>query len=391
MRVALVVQRFGVEVSGGAETLARRIATLLADDVELTVLTTCALDYTTWSNHYPPGATEVEGVSVVRFPVDAPRHPEAFEEASRIAYAQPDDLELGRRWMAAQGPNSAGLLQHLEAERRSYDAFAFVTYLYATTSNGLPLVSDRSLLVPTVHHEPPLRLRIFDSVFAQARILLFSTPEERELARDRFAVEDARARVVGLAVDEPPAPAVDPAPSRPYALYLGRLDLSKGVGDLVEAHRRYRDRHPSGLDLVLVGGGDYAVDEPWLHRLGFVPEAEKHRALAGAAVVVLPSPYESLSIAQLEAWSHAKPTLANARSAVLVGQTRRAGAGLWYDGPEEYAKMLGFLAEAEPVAKTLGRDGRRFVASAYTWDAVRRRWLDALHEVRSGSVSSGAV
>ena len=55
LRVALVVQRYGEEVNGGAEQLARRIARLLRDDLELTVLTTCALDYLTWADHYPPG------------------------------------------------------------------------------------------------------------------------------------------------------------------------------------------------------------------------------------------------------------------------------------------------------------------------------------------------
>ena len=58
MKVALVVHRYGLEVGGGAETLARLIAELLNDDVELTVVTTCALDYVTWADHYPPGEDE---------------------------------------------------------------------------------------------------------------------------------------------------------------------------------------------------------------------------------------------------------------------------------------------------------------------------------------------
>ncbi len=49
VRVAWVVPRYGAEIGGGAETLARLTAELLADDVETTVLTTCALDYWTWA------------------------------------------------------------------------------------------------------------------------------------------------------------------------------------------------------------------------------------------------------------------------------------------------------------------------------------------------------
>ena len=82
LRVALVVQRYGEEVNGGSETLARRIAELIADEVDLTVLTTCALDYLTWANAFPAGQTDVNGVRVLRFPVRQPRDAQAFEHAS---------------------------------------------------------------------------------------------------------------------------------------------------------------------------------------------------------------------------------------------------------------------------------------------------------------------
>ena len=388
MRVALVVQRFGIEVNGGSETLARRIAERIAENVDLTVLSTCALDYSTWANYYPPGRTDVNGVEVLRFPVRTPRDQAKFDAISVAAYATPNDPELGKRWMQAQGPDAPELLDYLRTRGGSYDAVAFMTYLYATTAEGLPLVADRSLLVPTVHDEPPLRLRLFDDIFAFPRLLLFSTPEERDLARRRFGVEDERARLVGVGVDEPPES--DPSRfraesgvgDRPYAIYVGRLDPSKGVLDLVEHHRRYREAADKPLDLVLIGGGEIDLpDEPWLHVLGFVSEQQKHDAVAGAEVVVLPSPYESLSLVQLEAWMHGRPTLANAESPVLAGQSSRGSGGLWYENASEYAVMLDFLGRSRPLGDAIGRQGRRYVRSAFTWRSVRDRWLDALAEV----------
>jgi glycosyltransferase involved in cell wall biosynthesis len=386
-RVALVVQRYGGEVNGGAELLARRVAGLLRDDVDLTVLTTCALDYRTWADHYPPGRDEVEGVAVERFPVPVPRDIVAFDRLAPRAYGAPDDLRLGRAWMDAQGPLSPALLEHLRAEGAGYDAVAFVTYLYATTADGLPLVADRSLLAPTLHDEPPARLRVFDPVFAAARRLLFSTPEERELARTRFGVGDDRARIVGAALDSPPPS--DPsrftaAGGRPFALCVGRVDASKGVVDLVAMHEHYRRARPNGLDLVVMGGGDAELPvRPWLHRTGFVDDATKHDALAGSAVVVVPSAYESLSFAQLEAWSHGRPTLANAVSEVLVGQSRRSGGGLWYSDAHEYVAMLDLLARSPALADAVGRQGARHVARRYGAESLKRGWLAAIDEVAS--------
>jgi glycosyltransferase involved in cell wall biosynthesis len=289
--------------------------------------------------------------------------------------------------MEAQGPNAPALLEHLLERGSTYDAVAFVTYLYATTAHGLPLVPERSLLCPTMHDEPPLRLAIFDEVFTQARVCLFSTPEERELARNRFGVPDERARVVGAGIDEPrdASPqrfARETGIDRAYALYLGRLDPSKGVPELVDFHSRYRARRPDGLDLVLIGGGELEVPrDNGFHALGYVTERQKHDAIAGAAVVVCPSPYESLSLAQLEAWSHGRPTLANAVSPVLAGQSRRAGGGLWYESADEYRTMLDLLARTAPLAEAIGAQGRRFVRKEYSWDHLREQWLAALEEV----------
>jgi glycosyltransferase involved in cell wall biosynthesis len=388
VKVALVVQRYGADVLGGAETLARRVAELLAPELELTVVTTCALDYLTWADHYPPGEDDVNGVRVLRFPVSEPRDAKSFDRATAKAYRQPNNLETGRAWMRAQGPHSEGLLQHLREEGERYDAIAFVTYLYATTAEGLPLVAERSLLCPTMHDEPPLRLAIFDEIFAAARLCLFLTPEERELARRRFGVPDTRARLVGAGIDEPAEEPPDFEIDHPYALYVGRLDPSKGVPELLDHHARYRTRFPDGLDLVLVGEG--YVDVPagdGFHRLGFVAEEVRDAALANATAVVCPSPYESLSFSQLEAWAHGRPTLASAVSPVLVGQSRRSGGGLWYADGDEYAAMLDLLARDEALAWALGAQGRRHVHAEYSWERVRTAWLAALEEVASGTAA----
>ena len=54
MKVAIVVQRYGMEIVGGAEYLTRLIAEHLKNDYEIEILTTCARDYKLWENAYPP-------------------------------------------------------------------------------------------------------------------------------------------------------------------------------------------------------------------------------------------------------------------------------------------------------------------------------------------------
>lgn len=392
MRVALVVQRYGVEVNGGAELHARVIAELLNDVVDVTVLTTCALDYRTWADHYPPGETRVGPVRVLRFPVDAPRDEERFDALSlRVIGGVERGPEVERRWIHEQGPRCSALQRHLAEDERRYDVVVVFTYLYAHALAALEATRTPSILVPELHEDPPLGLAIYDRLFALPRLVLPNTPEERELLGRRFGLPPERSRIVGLGVDEPPAGADGErfrrahGLARPYALCLGRIDPSKGTETLLDHHARYRSHDPRGLDLVLVGRSVMDLpSHPWLHVTGYLDDEAKWDALHGAACLVAPSRYESLSIAMLEAWSSGVPTIANADSPVLVGQVRRSAGGLWYRDAEEYACCIALLAANPPLAAALGGQGRRYVRSTLSWARVKELWREALRDVSAG-------
>jgi hypothetical protein len=127
--------------------------------------------------------------------------------------------------------------------------------------------------------------------------------------------------------------------------------------------------------------------ERWLHTPGFVDEQTKHDVIAGAVALVSPSPYESLSLVLLEAWSHGVPTIASARSPVLVGQTRRSGGGLWYRSVPEYLACLDLLAGRPPLARALGRAGWRF-ARDLCWPRVIANLEAVLREPASAGATA---
>ena len=383
-RLAIVVPRYGPEVNGGAESLAREYAQRLAPHVDVTVLTTCALDYRSWANHFAPGEHRDGPVRVMRFTVDRERDDEEFDSFSAdVLRARRISERDARRWMDLQGPIAYGLEEHLATHGSTYDAVLFIPYLYATTYRALPSVADRAVLVPALHDEPPLRLPIFDEMFRSSQRIICSTPEEADLVRARFRVPEDRIHLVGAGID--PAPDTDAsafAPSlgidRPYILSLGRIDPSKGSGDLIRHHAAYRSTRPYGPDLVMLGRSVMDVPaEPWLHVTGFVDDDTKHAAIAGCTALASASPFESLSLVLLEAWAHGRPTIVTSASDVLVGQTRRSGGGLWFDGAAEYGALVDLLTSRPPLAWGLGRAGWRF-SRGLTWDSVIARLLDAL-------------
>lgn len=400
-RLGFVVQRYGSEVNGGAELLCRQVAERLVVRYDVEVLTTCAIDYSTWRNAYPPGRQELNGVKILRFPVDLERNPRFFYRLSLVTYAQRNKKvvprffknQLEECWMRAQGPYSSGLLHHLRQHQNGYRALIFFTYLYCTTYYGLPLAAQRALLVPTAHDEPPIYLDIFRKVFTAPRGILYNTFEERDFVQGLFANQHIPSDVAGLGIEIPSRIEEKTFSNKyglegPYLLYLGRIEESKGCDELIRWFLSWRNNLPTQLKLVLVGRSIMPLpSDPDLVVTGFVSDEEKWSAIAGAFAMVIPSPYESLSLTLLEGWACGKPALVNARCAVLKAHCLRSRAGLYYSNREEFMGGLEYLHDHSESAQRMGANGKAYVQANYTWDRVLPKYDRALAWVEAGDSS----
>jgi glycosyltransferase involved in cell wall biosynthesis len=384
--VAFVIQRYGPEITGGSESLARAVAERLLPDYGVTVFTSCARDYVTWRNELPAGESSVEGVRVRRFPVDEERDLDAFNRYSDDLYARPHTREEEIEWLRRQGPVVPGLVDELQRAHDQFRAVLFFTYLYYPTWWGMEKAPARSLLVPTTHDEPPLRLAIYDELFARARGFAFLTPPEEALVRARFGTGDRPAEVAGMGIDAPVD--VDPGAfarrhglAGPYLLYAGRIDAGKGCAAMLAHYARFR-AEGGQAELVLIGTLAMALpDTPGVRYLGFLSELEKTEAMTGASVLLCSSPYESLSIVLLEGFAVGTPALVNARSPVLADHCVRSNGGLFYQDEDEFVEALQLLMKDEALRRALGTSGRRYVSEQYAWSAVMGRYRRLIEAV----------
>lgn len=386
-RLAFVVQRYGADVTGGSESLAKAVAERLTD-YRVTVFTTCARDYVTWRNELPEGAEEVAGIEVIRFRNEAERDLLAFNAYSETLYGRPRSEKEELDWLKRQGPYCPRLVEQLEASKDRFEAVLFFTYLYFPTYWGLAAAPERSILVPTAHDEPPLRFSIYERMFATPRALAFCSAPEEALVRSRFVLRDgAPSAVAGIGVDVPESPDVDSFRIRhdvkgPYAVYAGRIDEGKGCGEMIAFYERYRRDVRGAAELILIGKLAMTLPRvPGVRYLGFLSEAEKMAALAGARAVVCSSPYESLSIVLLEGFGLGTPGLVNARSAVLLDHGRRSNAGLSYADAAEFAECLDLLVIQPRLRAALGENGRSYVRQNYQWEAVLGRYRSLITSV----------
>lgn len=241
MKILYVIADYGPEAVGGAEAHCRMMATrMAARGHDVTVATSCANSYYDWANYYPEGTSTMEGVTLQRFPVKAPRDHRRFGPLSNrvLSGHKPVPLFLQERWLEEQGPRPIGMEQWLWDRALDFDVAVFFQYNYGPSFYGLPLVSGR---IPTVmhtlaHDEPPFFLPVYDVMLHLPSAFAFNIEEEAALVRRRSRVS-AMSSIVGIGVelDEPgdgdrfrAAFSID----SPYLASVGRVDPHKGSDDL---------------------------------------------------------------------------------------------------------------------------------------------------------------
>ena len=381
MRILYTVQRYGASIVGGSEAAARQFAEHLATSGhEVEVLTSCAQSYVDWANVYEPGSEEINGVIVHRLPVADVRRDEKFGRLHgwMVAGPKPAPLFEQQRWAKHMGPDMVGLSAWLHDHHHRFDAAIFMTYLYTTSTLGLPAVAGRlpTIMQPTAHDEPPLWVRIYDTLFRLPDAFLFFTPEERDIVTRRFGIEPV-GETIGIGIDLTRADAATSFRERfgigdaPYLLYVGRIDAIKGSREAYEFFEVYKERNPGPLKFVFAGEqiSDMEV-HPDVVFTGFLDEADKRAALAGSVALIQPSRFESFSIVLCEAWAQERPAIVHGHSEVMAGQARRSGGAIPYIGFAEFEAAVSMLLDDPELADRMGRDGRRYVEARYDWPRV---------------------
>jgi glycosyltransferase involved in cell wall biosynthesis len=427
MRLAFVIQRYGAEILGGSEYHCRLVSERLAVRHDVEVLTTCARDYITWKNEYPEGTDRVRGVTVRRFANVRQRDIDAFNRYSDWIFANDHGRDDELKWLEMQGPWCPPLLDYLNRHHRSYDALIFFTYLYAPTVQGLEIDPGRSILVPTAHDEPAIHLGIYKDMFRLPAAIAFNTDVEKNFLKTTFDIRAVAEETVGCGVDLmqgelSPGTATIAADAEvaaagegggtgddrsaegdvlarlksrgttfrrrhrlygDFLLYGGRIDAGKGCEELIEYFTSYKE-NGGEADLVLMGVKLMQLPEvPWVRFAGLLSERERLHALEAATIVVVPSPFESLSLLALEAMAVGTPVLCNGRSEVLVEHCVRSNAGLYYQDRDEFIECANLLLDDERLRRAMGRNGKEYVKRNYRWDVILSKYDRLIAAARS--------
>ncbi|MFT4299104.1 MAG: glycosyltransferase family 4 protein [Aeromicrobium sp.] len=194
-----------------------------------------------------------------------------------------------------------------------------------------------------------------------------------------------RIEIVHNGTTPAPGPSAPHSPS-PRMCVLGRLVPHKQVEHAIDALADLAGRYP---DLTL----DIAGDGWWNTRLrehaeargvagriqfhGFVDEATKHRLLAEAWVMVMPSLKEGWGLVVGEAGWHGTPTVAYSSAGGTTESIDHKSTGVLVDTPEELTRAVDEILGDEAWRRFLG-EGARTKAASLSWEASQSLFAEVI-------------
>lgn len=219
---------------------------------------------------------------------------------------------------------------------------------------------------------------------ACADLTLFVAEHDRELAARSGILERCRAhRVIRNGIDLRGLAVATGGDGRTLG-YLGRLSEEKNPLLLLELLARLR---ADGFRLVVVGDGPLrevmrqkAEAEGLALRIAFtgaLPRAQALAEIARTDALIVPSLWEGLPLAPLEAMAMGVPVIASAVGG-LPEMIQHGVSGLLIDPPDAdgFATAVRSLAAAPALRARIVAQARQRVADSFSWQSTRQAYLD---------------
>lgn len=219
-----------------------------------------------------------------------------------------------------------------------------------------------------------------DKIFVTGNALLYQKPAEKQIL---MAEREKLFRRYLIPVD-----------GAKKILFIGRKELYKGIGDLIQAVEELTEKNGMNILLFLVGPstldfsikyGDYIENNKGKMKIvdfGEVSDMEKEALLEACDMLALPSQYEAFGIVFLEAWKYGKPVIGPGFGAVPE-VIKNAGLCVEYGNITDLKGKIKLLLSDKKLALDLGKAGKKKVEKEYSLENIGNKVLNVYSNLNS--------
>lgn len=316
-KIAIVVQRCGIDIMGGAELYALNFAKSLAEqNFQVEILTSKSDDYLKWNNELQDEEwvqTNGRSFCIKRFPVSHGRLRIIFAIIKRINFFISSHFWKIYKFMSplldyiflrSQGPWCPKLWNYLKKNSEQYSLLIVKSYLYSSNYYSLMNLSNKvtSIFIVTAHNEPEFKLNFVSKALTKSTILGFVSNAEKELCNNIWEISRNKNSIIlppgidkNVNIKEEIRKNIYDLLNKKYFIYIGRIDKNKNINFIFENTPK---------ECLVIFAGDLKYDIPNDHRfiyIGRVSEVEKIFLLKHAIAFVIASRFEAFSIVTAEA------------------------------------------------------------------------------------------
>jgi glycosyltransferase involved in cell wall biosynthesis len=331
-------------------------------------------------NHLPYRKDVVEGVPVERHPCIRPR--------GFLKFAKAFDKGLG---LYLYGPNSVGQIRSLLES--DYDLLHCIPFVGTHNLYGFlasQIRKKRIVFTPCIHTADKYhfdRRYLFQMLKRATRVNAMTNYERSFLTG--HGVPKERVFVTGMGVDPEEFNNVDDlqlgVEDDFIISYVGRLDRSKGIYDLLKCAAELGGITILVVGEVVTGFVDFYEALParikrrikvWPYTpQGMLPRKHVLSVIKSSDVFCLPSTVESFGTVYLEAMMFSKPVIARNTpvASEVIGK-----AGLMVDDEVSLRKAILTLKSDRAMREELGSIGKRRAQSKYNWDTISEKFRESI-------------
>lgn len=374
-KILIVTSLFTGKSLGGTDRHTLELAKLLSTQYEVTIATTNSSDYITWRGDLQEGEYQFDNIKIHRFKAEKQRNIKKFNRLySTLIKKNNLTKEDCSNFIYQQGPIVNNLVKYIQNSTLLYDLFLFVGYMYYPTIYSLPIVKEKSILIPALHDEPVAYFPIYKEILTDDIIYAFNTIDELTLFNKIFNFIPKKNNVIGINISKVNELEVDnrfKSIDFKFILYIGRIDNGKGISELINYFKQWKFKHNSDIKLLLSGKGDTSIStEDDIIFTGFITESEKDFLIQKSIFLINPSSLESFSLVIMEAWKLGKAVLVSSKSEILKKHCIRSNAGLYYNDYESFEKVINLMISDTELLVKLGENGKRYISMNYSSEMI---------------------
>jgi glycosyltransferase involved in cell wall biosynthesis len=384
--IVIVTPWYG-EFAGGAEVAARGIAEeLVRYGINVEVLTTkCKSPYYDWWEDSINSDNElINGVIVKRFNVN---------KVGKEKYENAIVKQVGRQVLTDEdknnffkyGINSDDLIKYVKNLNDQYEIIA-IPYFNALMYSLVTTIPNRINIIPCFHNEEQFYWDQVKNMIANCKSISYLSYPEKSMTIKQYGNQVGKKVVegivtgIGVEIKDIKDTKLEgfKLPNK-YFVYVGRKEIGKGVGKLIEWYKNSSINIP----LVFIGGGDKQLipnDSKFID-LGFVDEAVKSKVISSSIALINLSQNESFSLVIMEAWLLKVPVIVSKRCEVTKYHCQKSGGGYWVSNNNEFETILNQLVNNSVKGKDMGMKGQEYVKQNYSWNTVLYNLINNIGDV----------